>query len=279
MPPSSVNPPGGKIYAKFTSRDSGVPFTLAGSPVVSVYKDDSTTQSTTGVTLTVDFDGVTGLNHVTIDTAADATFYATGHHYDLVITTGTVNGTSVVGEDVGSFDLVALTPLDVIYTSTLPNQGGLATTEVKLDSGASSSNNAYQYCAFSVVQGTGQGSRACLSYVGSTRVATLDAAWTVAPVATDIVLITPTVNGRVIDKTGFSLLATGLDLITASDPGGVASTFPQMVVQTWRRFFKKSVKAVSGLTIKTYADDNTTVRTTQTYTDDGAGNQTENTAT
>ena len=74
-----------------------------------MYKDNSTTQSTSGVTLIADFDGVVGLNHVTIDTSADATFYANGSHYELVITTGTVGGTSVVGEDVGSFDLAAST--------------------------------------------------------------------------------------------------------------------------------------------------------------------------
>ena len=102
---------GNVVYRKFTTRalSTGVPTTLAGTPAISVYKDDSTTQSTAGVTLSVDFDGVTGLNHVSIDTSADGTFYANGHHYELVITTGTVGGTSVVGEAVGGFDLVAPT--------------------------------------------------------------------------------------------------------------------------------------------------------------------------
>lgn len=100
---------GDTVYRKFTTRafSTGVPTTLGGSPVVSIYKDDSLTQSTTGVTLTADFDNVTGLNHVTIDTSADGTFYANGHHFELVITTGTVGGVSVVGEVVGSFDLAS----------------------------------------------------------------------------------------------------------------------------------------------------------------------------
>lgn len=42
-----------------TVRDTGAPFTLAGTPAVSVYKDNSTTQSTSGVSLDVDFDSVT----------------------------------------------------------------------------------------------------------------------------------------------------------------------------------------------------------------------------
>lgn len=74
-----------------------------------------------------------------------------------------------------------------------------------------------------------------------------------------------------------ALTATGLDAITASDPGGVASTFPQMVVALWRRFYKKTTKTTTQ--VKTLADDGSTVRTTQAITDDGAGNQTLGAAT
>jgi len=93
------------IYFKFTTfrPSTGAPFTLAGTPALSVYKDNSTTQTTTGVTLTADFDGVTGLNHVTVDTS-DA-FYAAGSFFDVVITTGTVDSVSAVGTVVGRFTL------------------------------------------------------------------------------------------------------------------------------------------------------------------------------
>lgn len=101
--------PGQTLYFKFTTRDSNVPYTLAGSPVVSVYKNNSTAQSTSGVTLTADFDSVTGLNHVTVDTSSDGTFYSAGGKFHLVITTGTVNGNSVVGEVVGEFYLEDVT--------------------------------------------------------------------------------------------------------------------------------------------------------------------------
>lgn len=95
--------------------------------------------------------------------------------------------------------------------------------------------------------------------------------------------VTGNVGGNVVgsvasvtSKTGFSLAATGLDLITATDPGGVATTFPQMVVALWRRFFKKTTKTPTQ--IKTYDDAGTTVRTTQTISDDGSGNQTQGVA-
>lgn len=95
------------IYGKFTTfrPSTGAAFTLGGTPALSVYKDNSTTQSTTGVTLTADFDTVTGLNHFAIDTSADGTFYAAGSFFDIVITTGTVDSVSVVGSVVGSFTL------------------------------------------------------------------------------------------------------------------------------------------------------------------------------
>lgn len=105
---------GGTIYFKFPTQTlAGVKATLSGTPAISAYKSNSTTQSTAGITLTVDFDGVTGLNHVTVDTSADGTFYASGSVIDLVITTGTVDSISVIGEVVASF-VVEAAPLTTL---------------------------------------------------------------------------------------------------------------------------------------------------------------------
>lgn len=95
------------IYGKFTTfrPSTGASYTLGGTPALSVYKDNSVTQSTTGVTLTADFDSVTGLNHFAIDTSADGAFYAAGSFFDIVITTGTVDSVSVTGSVVGSFTI------------------------------------------------------------------------------------------------------------------------------------------------------------------------------
>ncbi len=62
------------------------------------------------------------------------------------------------------------------------------------------------------------------------------------------------------------LAATGLDNISAADPGGVATTFAQMLVALWRRFFKKVTLTATEL--KTFADNGTTVRTTQAVSSD-----------
>lgn len=64
--------------------------------------------------------------------------------------------------------------------------------------------------------------------------------------------------------TAVSLASTGLDAISTTAPSGVASNFREMVVQTWRRFFKRVTKDSDE--IKTYADNGSTVLTTQPYT-------------
>lgn len=84
--------------------------------------------------------------------------------------------------------------------------------------------------------------------------------------------VTVTTNN---DKSNYVLASTGLDSITTTAPSGVASTFPQMVNQLWRRFFKKAT--MTSTQLKTYADDGTTVITTQTLSDDGT-TQTEGAA-
>ena len=97
---------GETIYHLFTTRQfsDGVPTVLAGSPVLSAYEDDSATQITAGITLGVSHDSVAGMNLITI-VATGANGYETGKNYNVVITTGTVGGVSVVGEVVWSFSL------------------------------------------------------------------------------------------------------------------------------------------------------------------------------
>src|SRR5947207_15763129 len=64
---------------------TGAPFTLAGSPVLSVYKigdgTNSATESTTGVTHAEDVDARTGMNRVCIDTRPDGPLYSAGGQF------------------------------------------------------------------------------------------------------------------------------------------------------------------------------------------------------
>lgn len=118
---------GGTLYILFTTRAfaTGIPTTLAGTPVVSAYEDGSTTQITAGITLGVDHDGVTGLNLLTI-VATGGNGYETGKDYSLVITTGTVDSVSVIGEAVGEFSL----GLSAAFTRIGPNGAGLTNVNI-----------------------------------------------------------------------------------------------------------------------------------------------------
>lgn len=112
------------FYVLFTTKAfaTNIPTTLLGTPVVSAYEDGSITQITAGITLGVDHDGVTGLNLLTI-VATAANGYETGKDYSLVITTGTVDSVSVVGDVVRRFSLC----LSASYLGVVAAQAQLAT--------------------------------------------------------------------------------------------------------------------------------------------------------
>lgn len=97
---------GSTIDIKFSTRQfsTGAPYTLAGTPSVAAYPGNSTTEITAGITLTVDFDSRTGLHNVRV-VATSGNGYATATDYALVITAGTVDSVSVVGEVIGSFSI------------------------------------------------------------------------------------------------------------------------------------------------------------------------------
>src|SRR3989304_6310115 len=126
---------GDTIDVKFATVSTiGAPTTLAGTPAVSAYPGNSTTQLTAGITLTVDFDAVTGLHNVRV-VATSGNGYATATNYSLVITTGTVGGTSVVGYVVGEFSIENRLPLSVgsvtgAVGSVTGNVGGNVTGSV-----------------------------------------------------------------------------------------------------------------------------------------------------
>ena len=100
-------PLGDTYYFKFTTRQfsTGAPFALAGTPALSVYEENNLTQITAGITLTASYDSVTGLNDVAI-VCTSGNGYEVGKYYDVVITTGTVDSVSVVGEVVGHFRIM-----------------------------------------------------------------------------------------------------------------------------------------------------------------------------
>lgn len=77
-----------------TNATDGSSITRSTNGTVSVYKSNSTTQTTAGITDTEDFDSLTGIHHCQIDTSADA-FYAAGTEYMVVLSGATVDTKSV----------------------------------------------------------------------------------------------------------------------------------------------------------------------------------------
>jgi hypothetical protein len=253
---------GDTVYCKFgTVRPStGASFTLAGSPVVSAYPNNSTTQLTAGITLTVDFDGVTGMNNLTV-VASSGNGYATATFYSLQITTGTVDSVSVTGQEACSFSLGKVSALrpttagntllvdssgnansNVIQwyssdlgtgTGPLPGLGVLdrgtaqsdSTTTVQLrsaDTFADDELNGATYLVFSATTGAGQ--RSSISdYTGSTDTAAISPSLVTDPTGTnryEIYAVSPA-SGSVSIATGG--ITTGSFASGAIDAAAIAT--------------------------------------------------------
>lgn len=91
----------------FDGNGASLTSTMTASSV-DVYKDGSTTQrnTTSGYTLTKDFDSITGTIYIAIDTSVndDAGFYAAGHDYAIMIHGATINS-QTVNLFIGSFSI------------------------------------------------------------------------------------------------------------------------------------------------------------------------------
>lgn len=85
---------GTTIDFMWSSNDAGgASITRGTNGTVSVYKGNSTTQTTTGVTDTEDFDSLTGIHHCRIVTTDS--FYAAGNDYMVVLSGATIDTKSV----------------------------------------------------------------------------------------------------------------------------------------------------------------------------------------
>lgn len=125
---------GTTVYLQFTTRAfaTGVPTVLAGTPAISVLEENNATPITAGITLSVDRASVVGLNEVAV-VASGANGYESGKEYAAYISTGTVGGTSVVGEVIGRFSIEkqsALRPTTAARTLDV-SAGGIVSADAK----------------------------------------------------------------------------------------------------------------------------------------------------
>ena len=87
------------IHLMWDSRDTtGASVTRSTNGSIRIYKNDSTTQrsSSAGITDTEDFDGLTGVHHVEIDTGddTDSGFYTNGDYF-VVLEGATIDSVTV----------------------------------------------------------------------------------------------------------------------------------------------------------------------------------------
>ncbi len=91
-------------FAFNTISGTGAPITLAGTPVVRVFKDGATAAITEGTLPTISVDArATGSHLVTI--TADAINYPAGSDYSVCLTAGTVDGISQAGVELATFSI------------------------------------------------------------------------------------------------------------------------------------------------------------------------------
>lgn len=107
-----------------TSGADDLPATLAGPPAAVVYRGTSTTEDNPGVAIAVDFDGKTGFHVLTIDTSSDPTFYAAGNDFAVLLTAGTVGGSSIAPAELGLFS---------IENRSIPPADAMASLQATLD--------------------------------------------------------------------------------------------------------------------------------------------------
>ena len=94
---------GQPVYCFWDSFDStGASLAPSVAGQVRVYKDNSTTEDTAGVTDTRNFDTVTGIHLATISTLG--AFYASGHDYAIILQGSTLDGRTV-SKVLGAFSI------------------------------------------------------------------------------------------------------------------------------------------------------------------------------
>lgn len=287
-------PLGDTFYFKFTTRaySSGQPTQLLGSPVVDIYEENNLTQITGAETLTVDYDGITGLNDLAI-VCTTGNGFEVGKYYNAVITTGTVGGTSVAGEVVGPcFRIVPaedagagirdvnITHISDVANSTTTAQLGVNVVQISGD-GPAADNLESDY------DGTGYAKTA--STIGTATTVTNDVGvneWNGVALSTTNPLpnaAAGAAGGLPTDSTGktsFNDISTANVNTEVSDviktdtytlPGQAAPpstpTFEQAVMWIYKMLRNK--KTSTSTTISLYDDAGTTVDAKRTISDDG----------
>ena len=100
------------FHHRFTTvNGSGVPTTFGNTPSAQYYVDGGTTAFTAGLTLTADFNTVTGLNSLAVICTSSATGITSGVNVSVIVAAGTVSGISLVGYPILEYSITRRSPL------------------------------------------------------------------------------------------------------------------------------------------------------------------------
>ena len=145
----------------------------------------------------------------------------------------------------------------VLRSSTLPDQTGMSSTQVKLDTGASATADYYKTAIIMMVTGTSAGQSRVINAYSTGRVATINRAWSTQPVSGDTFILLP---GNDVWNYVQVELADGTALVSGPSVGTAIQAL-------YQRFFFKRTQTAAVQTL--YKADAATVLDTCAVDDDG----------
>lgn len=175
-----------------------------------------------------------GLSGTTVKTATDVTALLpaalVGGRIDASVGAVAANAITAAAIAAGAIDLATLAAdlLTALYVRQNTATAGGAST-ITLDGAASATDSFYKNTKIFIASGTGAGqTRGYSSYVGATKVYTVDSAWDVVPDATTVFILFTNVGaaGGTVDANVVSWLGTA-----ASTP--TVAGVPNVNVKTW----------------------------------------------
>lgn len=123
-------------------------------------------------------------------------------------------------------NLQVATASNTIAIRTGTAQSGSTSTTIKLDSGASSTDNIYNSDIVTITGGTGLGqTRTILSYVGSTKVANVDRAWTTTPDGTSTFAIYASLDAQSYSDQGMAQAGGATSITLAATASATSNIY------------------------------------------------------
>jgi hypothetical protein len=192
---------GKTVHGKWNSfAVAGESITRATDGQVRVYKNNSTSYTTTGVTDTEDFNSLTGVHHFAIDTSASTSFYTPAADYQVVLAGATIDGKTINAE-VASFSLRNRSNATIIDRNTA--QASTVTSTILASASNFTNDDALNGAIVSFINGTGKGQSTNVTDFSNASDTAVHPTVAAAATTTTIYEILPFgMNGAAVDANG-----------------------------------------------------------------------------